>query len=133
MINQRISYITPTNTQRLKQQLIDYSSRYQKSRMIFYSDFDLLTFETYDRSYNPSSESNRRIKEGDFKYYQITRGTQYKPWLVSQEAYRDPGYWWFLMEFNNIFDVEDFKAGKTIKIPNLSIVNENAPIQFNGF
>jgi len=103
------------NVSELKRNLIDFSSRYQRSDLIYYSDFDILTFETYDRVYNPN-DSRRKDPEG-IKFYQITRGTQYKPWLASDDIYGDPGYWWLLMEFNNIFDVEEFTTGKTIRVP----------------
>ncbi len=107
------------NKSELKRNLIDFSSRYQRSDLIYYSDFDILTFETYDRIYNPNDP---RQKEPDgIKYYQITKGTQYKPWLASDDVYGDPGYWWLLMEFNNIFDVEEFTAGKTLKVPPVTI------------
>lgn len=99
----------------IKSQLLDFASRYNRSDLIYYSDFKILTFETYDRelkNLNISSSGDE-----DIKFYLITQGAEYKPWLVSQEAYGDPGYWWIIMEFNNIFDVEDFEAGKTIKIP----------------
>lgn len=113
--------IVPITNQQseLKRSLIDHTSRYQKSDLIFYSDFQILTFETYDRLYN-SSTSTKEID--NIIYYVITAGTQYRPWLVSNDAYGDPGYWWLIMEFNNLFDIEDFSAGKTIKIPPITIL-----------
>ena len=50
------------------------------------------------------------------------RPTEYKPWLVSDDAYGDPCYWWFIIEFNNIFDIEEFVAGITIQIPPLTYI-----------
>lgn len=103
----------------LKNSLIDHTSRYQKSDLLFYSQFQILTFETYDRLYNPATVTK---KISDVRFYLITQGTQYKPWLVSNDAYGDPGYWWLIMEFNNLFDIEEFESGKTIKIPPITIV-----------
>lgn len=106
----------------LKGDLLDYSSRYSDSEMIYYSDFDILTFETYEKKINREKMRIQDISkiDRDVKYYVITKGSQYKPWLVSDEAYNDSGYWWLIMEFNDIFDIEDFEAGKTIKIPSLT-------------
>jgi hypothetical protein len=75
---------------------------------MYYGDFNIITFETYERL---------QFKNQPTKHYVITLGTEYKPWLVSQIAFNDPRYWWFIMEYNNIFDIEDFSAGRTIKIP----------------
>ena len=118
MITNKIEKIKDIQQSKLKGKLLDFSSRYNKSNMIYYSDFNILTFETYDRVYNPQiKERYPEIKEEDVKFYSITKGTQYKPYLVSQDVYGDTGYWWFIMEFNNIFDIEDFIVGKTIRIP----------------
>jgi hypothetical protein len=117
--------ILDANTQSfLKRELLDFSSRYNNIRFIKYSNFEILTLETYDRVYNPSSpDRNRKVAPGEVLFFNITKGTQYKPWLVSQDAYGDPGYWWFIMEFNNFFDIEDFTAGKTIEIPPLTALS----------
>ena len=118
MITNKIEKINSTQQSKLKGMLLDFSSRYNKSEMVYYSDFNILTFETYDRTYNPEiKEKFTEIKEEDIKFYSITKGAQYKPYLVSQDVYGDPGYWWYIMEFNNIFDIEDFIVGKTIRIP----------------
>lgn len=118
MITNRIIKVTQ-NANELKRNLIDYSSRYQNSDLIFYSNFNILTFETYDRTYNPATDQ-RTID--NLKYYQITAGTQFRPWLAAEDIYGEPGYWWLLMEFNNIFDVEDFTAGKTLRVPPITIL-----------
>jgi len=124
MITNKIENIDPVQQSKLKGRLLDFSSRYNNSKMVYYSDFNILTFETYDRTYNPETkEKFQEIREDEIKFYSITRGTQYKPYLVSQDVYGDPGYWWFLMEFNNIFDIEDFTVGKTIKIPPITYLS----------
>ncbi len=110
----------------LKEDFLDFSSRYNRSEMVHYSDFNILTFETYERIFNPANpRKQRKVKDSEIKFFQITLGTQYKPWLISQSAYQDPGYWWYIMEFNNLFDVEEIVAGKTIKIPPIHAFNDN--------
>ena len=124
MITNKIEEIDSVQQTKLKGKLLDFSSRYNKSNMIYYSGFNILTFETYNRVYNPQNkERYPEIKEEDVKFYSITKGTQYKPYLVSQVVYGDPGYWWYIMEFNNIFDVEDFVVGKTIRIPPITALS----------
>ena len=102
----------------LKNEILDFASRYHHLKLIYYSDLNILTFETYEKINILKNERNAE----NVRYYLITKGTEYKPWLVSQEAYNDPGYWWLIMEFNDIFDIEDFQNGKTIKIPPASII-----------
>jgi hypothetical protein len=124
MITNKIENISNIQQSNLKSKLLDFSSRYNNSKMIYYSDFNILTFETYDRIYNPEiKERYTKVLERDIKFYSITKGAQYKPYLVSQDVYGDPGYWWYIMEFNNIFDIEDFTVGKTLRIPPINILS----------
>lgn len=115
MITNRIVNLKDQDS--VKRSLIDISSRYNRSDLMYYGDFNILTFETYERL--PFSDQKEE------KSYQITPGTEFKPWLVSQISYNDPGYWWLIMEYNNIFDIEEFEAGRTIKIPSATILAGN--------
>ena len=40
-----------------------------------------------------------------------------RPDLVSKEKYGIPDFWWKILEANKMNDVFDFKAGKTIILP----------------
>lgn len=93
--------------------LISDSSRYKKSQIIYYGDKRFITFETYKRVAYVSNQ--------DDKFYVITKGTEYRPDLVSMRAYGTVSYWWRIMEVNNIFDIFDFKAGTNIVIPNVIV------------
>jgi hypothetical protein len=42
---------------------------------------------------------------------------EYRPDLVSQDKYGLPDFWWKIMEVNGMKDIMDFKAGKTIVLP----------------
>jgi len=42
---------------------------------------------------------------------------EYRPDLVSRDKYGIPDFWWKIMEVNNIKDIIDFKAGRTIVLP----------------
>jgi len=84
-------------------------SRYASSKVIYYSDEKIITFETYKRKkYKESS--------GD-KVAVIPPGMEYRPDLVSKERYGIPDFWWKIMEANSIKDIMDFNAGRTIILP----------------
>lgn len=102
------NYIEYTNLSPTR--FVPVSSRYNNSKVIYYTDNKLLTFTTYLKgTYNLNSTD---------KYYVITAGTEYRPDLVSQTAYGTVDFWWKIMEANNIMDIYDFKAGLNIRIPN---------------
>lgn len=84
-------------------------SRYASSRVLYYSDEKILTFETYKRK-------NYQESSGD-KVAVIPPGMEFRPDLVSKERYGLPDFWWRIMEANNMKDIMDFKAGRTIILP----------------
>lgn len=88
---------------------VDATSRYHDSTVIYYGTKKTITFATYKRKPVRLSEKDR--------FGVISATTQYRPDLVSFKAYGVPHYWWRIMEFNHIFDIMDFKAGVTIRIP----------------
>jgi len=84
-------------------------SRYANSRIIYYSDEKIITFETYKRKkFNPTPKDQVTV---------ITPKTEYRPDLLSQDKYGLPDFWWKIMEVNDIKDIMDFKSGKTIILP----------------
>lgn len=84
-------------------------SRYSSSKVLYYSDERILTFETYKRK-NYKGQSTDKVAV-------IPAGMEYRPDLVSKERYGVPDFWWKIMEVNNIKDIIDFKAGRTIVLP----------------
>lgn len=89
---------------------VPVSSRYADSKVLYYSENKLLTFPTYKKQEVPLSENDT--------YATITPGMQYRPDLVSMQAYGTVDFWWRIMEANNIKDIYEFKAGLNIRIPN---------------
>lgn len=87
------------------------TSRYRNSDIINYitENKKFLTFKTWKRPARQSSEGDR--------FYTITAGTEFRPDIVAKNAYNREGWWWILMLVNNMSDVLEFKAGKTIIIP----------------
>lgn len=85
-------------------------SRYLKQRVIYYGEQKFLTFDTYLR--------NKYTPDGTEKVMVITKGVEYRPDLVSYDVYGFPDAWWIIMEANNMKDIMEFSAGKTIMIPN---------------
>lgn len=84
-------------------------SRYANSRVVYYSDEKIITFETYKRK-NFKQTSSDQVTV-------IPPGMEYRPDLVSREKYGIPDFWWKIMEANGMKDIIDFRAGKTIILP----------------
>jgi hypothetical protein len=93
---------------------VPVSSRYASSRVLYYTENRLLTFSTYKKSQN-QEESTTGLTT---KFYVVTPGTEYRPDLVSSKVYGTPDFWWRVMEYNNIKDIFDFKAGLNLRLPN---------------
>lgn len=85
------------------------TSRYIDSKVLYYSDENIITFETYKK--------NKYILTPNDKVAVIPQSMQYRPDLVSIQTYGTVDFWWKIMEVNNIIDILDFKAGKTIILP----------------
>lgn len=88
---------------------VTFTSRYKTSDVIFYGDDRKTTFTTYKRNEIPASETDT--------FMTITKPTEFRPDLVSYKAYGTPDYWWKILEFNQIADIYNFKAGLNIRIP----------------
>lgn len=88
---------------------VNASSRYNKSKVIQYTEDKHITFETYKR--------RRAIPAEDDQWVEITRAVEYRPDLVSTEIFGAPDFWWRIMEYNGMKDILEFKAGQNIKIP----------------
>jgi hypothetical protein len=101
-----------TNTNISARKFIPNTSRYSDSKVIYYGENNLLTFETYKK---PSIETSSRDR-----FYVIGPGEEFRPDLVSKKAFNTEDFWWKILEFNNIKDIFDFTVGKTIRIPSNS-------------
>lgn len=84
-------------------------SRYLGSTIIYYGNQNKLTYKTYVRTPIPLDSTD--------KFGVISGGVEYRPDLVSQQAYGTTDLWWKIMEANNMMDILEFKAGTTIRIP----------------
>ena len=85
------------------------SSRYARSKVRYYGEDKFITFETYKRK-------EKRLNAND-KWFEITIQHEYRPDLLSTDIYGSPDFWWALLEHNGMKDIFEFKAGKTIRIP----------------
>jgi hypothetical protein len=84
-------------------------SRYANSKVLYYSDEKITTFETYKRNkFKPSPRDQVAV---------VTPGLEYRPDLMSFDKYGMPDFWWKIMEANNMKDVSEFKAGRTVILP----------------
>ena len=88
------------------------TSRYLNSEIVNYriGGVKYLTFKTYKKPTRTPSSNDQ--------YYVIQAGDNYRPDILSKRAYGTESYWWVLLQANNMNDVYDLTAGKTIVIPN---------------
>ncbi len=101
----RISPTTLTSTR-----FVASSSRYVSSSVIYYGDKNTITFTTYRK------QTSTNVSSSD-QFTVIESGFEFRPDLVSQRTYGLPDFWWAIMEANDIKDIFDFRAGKTIRLP----------------
>lgn len=85
------------------------TSRYASVRVVKYSDQKITTFETYKRK--PFAMSSRD------QLAVIPVGMEYRPDLMSADRYGTTDLWWKIMEANKMKDVLEFRAGRTIVLP----------------
>tara|TARA_Y100000034_G_scaffold74747_1_gene89835 strand:- start:2681 stop:3007 length:327 start_codon:yes stop_codon:yes gene_type:complete len=102
------NFIEPVENQ-TSSNFVDITSRYLDSTVFRYGDQKIITFETYKRK--------SALQSSEDRFFLISSAHEYRPDLVSVLAYGFPEWWWQILEANNIADVFDFKAGKTIRIP----------------
>ena len=93
--------------------ITEAGSRYRNQNVIYYGEKRYITFDTYLR--RPYQRT------GDEKVMVITKGLEYRPDLASYDFYGFPENWWRILEVNGMSDVIEFKAGKTIFFPNISV------------
>lgn len=86
------------------------TSRYFSSTVVYYTEKKKLTFGTYRRTPHATSDRDR--------FTTITKGYEYRPDLVSFDAYGTTDFWWKIMEANDIKDILDFSVGRTVRLPN---------------
>jgi hypothetical protein len=89
------------------------SSRYKKQNIIYYGEQKFMTFDTYFRI--------NYVQKGNERVMVITKGVEYRPDLVSNEFYGFPDNWWKILEANKMMDIWEFKTGKTIILPSLTL------------
>lgn len=88
-------------------------SRYRYQQSIQYGDNNLLAFATYKR--RPYNVANTDT------IFMIDGATAYRPDKVSLMKYGFVDYWYRIMELNKIYDIMDFKAGRTIYLPSVTL------------
>lgn len=93
---------------------VPFTSRYTEEKVIYYTERKLLTFRTYKKK--PVVASNKD------KFAVISKGYEYRPDLLSQDAYGTPDFWWKIMERNNLKDIFEFKAGLNIVLPDALLI-----------
>lgn len=98
-----------TNTRLAAGSYVTFTSRYRSSKVFFYGNDRKITFGTYKKSTQTTSETD--------SFLTITKAFEYRPDLVSYKVYSTPDYWWKILEFNNMLDIFEFKTGRNIRLP----------------
>ncbi len=93
--------------------LVSGLSRYLGSTVIFYGEQRFTTFALYNKG-------KGYVRNGSERVMVVSKGVEFRPDLVAYEFYGAPDFWWVIMEANKISDIWDFKAGKTIFLPQVS-------------
>lgn len=96
-------------TNLLPEKFVPKTSRYTDSDVIYYGDRNALTFTTYKKKDNEEGAGDR--------FTVVSPGQEYRPDLLSFEAYGTPDFWWRIMEANGIMDIYEFKSGTNIRLP----------------
>jgi hypothetical protein len=97
------------NTKIETRNILAPGSRYMDQNVIYYGDKKLITFDTYNKK--------EYTKTGNEKIMVLTKGVEFRPDLVSFDVYGFPDNWWRILEVNGIKDIWEFRAGKTIFLP----------------
>ena len=93
----------------LASKFVTQTSRYINSKVLYYGEEKITTFEIYKKPKFLFSKNDQVAV--------IPNGMQYRPDLVSKEKYGIVDVWWKIMEVNKIKDIMEFTAGKTIILP----------------
>lgn len=88
---------------------VPVTSRYADGTIVYYTERKLLTYKTYKKGKYSSSQKD--------KFLVITKRYEFRPDLVSYDAYGTPDFWWKIMEANGIIDIYHFRAGLNIRLP----------------
>jgi hypothetical protein len=95
------------------QRYVSTLSRYSNSEVIQYGKNNVVAFATYVRP-------DTQISPTDTVFL-INGSTAYRPDKVSKMKYGFVDWWWKIMQANQIYDIMDFKAGRTIYLPAASL------------
>jgi len=104
------------DTNKKASDVLGRDSRYTNYNILLVGEENAQTLPLYEITRTYPKDTSDRI-------YQITVATQYRPDLCAQVCYDDPSLWWFLAEVNKLFDIEDWTAGKTLRVPAASKIN----------
>ena len=84
--------------------------RFDLSRFMEFTDnFDVLTSRLL--------RDIKRLPEKQKYYVQSEEG---RPDLVSYRVYRDTQFWWIVLFYNDIIDVDDLEIGMTLSLPSVT-------------
>lgn len=90
------------------------TSRYASSEVILYGIDQKPAYTTYKAKKFAFNLSD--------PYYEITKEMEFRPDKLSYKIYGVRDYWWKIMQMNNMKDILEFRAGRTIRLPSNSLM-----------
>lgn len=83
--------------------------------------FDLQKFLAFTDNLDPlTSTFLTDIKKLPTAGYFVIGGEEFRPDSVSAKIYGNDQYWWIIMVYNDILDVNSLISGRSVKYPTLS-------------
>lgn len=94
----------------------DYNTRYDMAKFLSFDDDCHSVLDSYFlmalKELSPSGA------------YVTLAHEEYNPALVSWNIYGSTQYWWLLMYYNDIIDIEEVVAGLTLKYPSIDALED---------
>ncbi len=86
----------------------EYTLRYDLGKFMAFID------DSFDPLTSTLIENIKSLKQEGITKIKVEAG---RPDLISYRLYGDTQFWWIIMFYNDIFDVEDIKAGDFLGYP----------------
>lgn len=88
--------------------------------------FDMAKFmEFVVDNHDPlTSRFFRDLRDLEIEGFFVVQGEGTRPDTISFKIYGDHQYWWVIMLYNDLFEVEDIVSGTSLKFPSLSGIED---------
>lgn len=88
------------------------------SSVVSQERFDVSKFLDFTDNFDPlTSNFLNTVKNLPEKQKYFVQSEEGRPDMVSYSAYGDTQYWWIILYYNNIDDVDDLTIGRILSLP----------------